>query len=174
MEEWKQIDNTQFYISNMGRIKNIETGRILKCQANRKGYLVARVTVNRIKRSLKPHRLVAQYFIPNVENKEQVNHKNCVKTDNRVENLEWCTNLENMRHAIEHGRYKNGGYDGLLRHNEEKSIKIKATNIETGEETIFPSIAAAERACKTSHVTQVARGLRTKANGYTFAFFNGR
>lgn len=173
MEEWKQIDDTQFYISNMGRIKNIETGRILESQLNPKGYLVTRVTINREKRNFKPHRLVAKYFIPNPENKEQVNHINGVKTDNRLENLEWCTNYENAHHAIDNNLWGNV-FEASRRNNEKRAFKIKATNIETGEETIFPSINAAERACNTRHVAQVARGLRDKANGYTFAFFNGR
>lgn len=60
-----------------------------RCRGNRKGYKV--------------HRLVAQTFIPNPDNLKEVNHKNGDKTDNRVENLEWCTRKYNLDHARKNG-----------------------------------------------------------------------
>lgn len=170
MEKWKQIEDTQFYISNMGRIKNIETGRVLKMAPNYKGYLTVHVTVNRVKRSFKPHRLVAKYFIPNPENKEQVNHINCDKTDNRVENLEWLTNLENMKHAIAHGLYANGGYDGILRANELKKKKIVATSIDGKQVINFNSISEAERYFNSRHITDVLKGKRSKTKNFFFSY----
>lgn len=102
-EIWKEVEgyNGLYFVSNLGNVKSLcySKSRILKPYTHRDGYLLV-VFCNKNKRkTLKIHRLVAMGFIPNLENKLQVNHINGIKTDNRVENLEWCTRLENIRHS---------------------------------------------------------------------------
>ena len=101
-----------YQVSNLGRVKSLpravpngrhgtinRKGKILKGRDCGKGYLKVRLSGKQ-----KPiHRLVAEAFIPNPENKPHVNHINLNKQDNCVENLEWCTHSENMSHARQLG-----------------------------------------------------------------------
>ncbi len=99
MEEvWNEINGYKNYqISNFGRVKSLTFSkeRILKLQTHsKKGYQV--VTLKNI--TLSVHRLVAIHFIANPENKPEVNHKDKIRHNNHVDNLEWCTHLENSWH----------------------------------------------------------------------------
>ena len=108
MEIWKEIEgfDGKLLVSNRGRIKSeLRNGTILKSQVDAKGYHRVRVTVNRVKRTLKVHREVAKAFIPNPRGLPQVNHIDGNKSNNSVDNLEWVTPSENTRHAVGTGLF---------------------------------------------------------------------
>ncbi len=75
------------------------TTNILKPLERVHGYLGVIFSIDAVRKNIAIHRLIALTFIPNPENKQEVNHKNGIKTDNRAENLEWCTRSENLKHA---------------------------------------------------------------------------
>lgn len=88
--------------SKSGQIKNLETGNIRTQNKIKSGYM----TINTRKFVAYVHRIVADCFIPNPGNKPQVNHIDCNKSNNHVDNLEWCTRSENALHARDNGKLK--------------------------------------------------------------------
>ena len=99
MENWKILENSNYAISDLGRLKNINTGRILKQHKNKKGYQRIRLVFkDGSKKGFFVHRLVAYNFNTNGSG-DFVNHKNGIRDDNRIDNLEWVSAIENTNHA---------------------------------------------------------------------------
>ena len=110
-EIWRDVENYEgFYkVSNYGRVKSNHEKRkiVLRPTINEWGYPFCSLCKFTTKRSFQIHRLVAQNFIPNPENKPQVNHKDGNKENACVWNLEWSTSLENIFHAYQAGLKQN-------------------------------------------------------------------
>jgi hypothetical protein len=122
MEIWKDVVGYEglYQVSNLGRIKSLEKKRIglkdqkirtykeliLKQKMNIYGYFEVSLYSNNVSKHFKSHRIICEAFLPNLENKRQVNHKNGIKSDNRLENLEWATSSENTKHSFDNGFQK--------------------------------------------------------------------
>ncbi len=172
-EIWKDIEGFPGYqVSDEGRVRsNNRNGQwvIMKPELDRYGYFKVNIFDSNRKRYTKTiHRLVARTFIPNPENKPQVNHKDADKKNNKVTNLEWNTAKENTIHARQNGLIKNP----YIPEPRKRPIKI----IETGE--VFDSVADCGRALNydTSSILKTLKDdypYNKSCNGLHFEFVDG-
>ena len=155
-EVWKDVVGYEghYAVSNMGRVKSLHRDLPHKTygtwhinehlmKPNLAGpegsqYYSVALHVGKKSKNVKVHRMVAEAFIPRIEGKDVVNHKDCNKLNNKAENLEWCTNLENVRHAIE---------NNLMDWSKIKRRSV--VNVETGE--WFRTIQDAEDSYNVAH-----------------------
>ena len=125
MEEFKKIDGYDNYeISNLGNVRNTDTGRILKTCKNSDGYYHLNLNKNGITKTLKIHRLIALHFIPNPENLREIDHIDQDKGNNSISNLRWISRSGNCRNRP---KFKNSSskYKGVCFDKEKR--KYKAT-----------------------------------------------
>ena len=94
------IDYPKYLIYNDGKVQNKKTKRYLKPGTSGNGYLIVVLSNDGKKKNHTIHRLVGLHYIPNPENKRCIDHKNSIRTDNRVENLRWATDSENNQNTI--------------------------------------------------------------------------
>lgn len=164
-EIWKDIVGFEglYQVSNLGRVKRIGKGRGARCiilkSKDNTAYSRVSLYQNNKPTDKCVHRLVAEAFIPNPENKTQVNHIDGNKRNNRIGNLEWVTPRENTRHSVD-----------VLQNNPGEWSRKAVRCVETGE--VFNSQISAAKAYNTSQgaIGNSARKNRPKAGGYHWEF----
>ena len=117
MEIWKDVIGYEgFYqVSNLGNVKRVGSFRgvnkaylndyYLKPKDNGKGYYRIKLTVNNKSKRVMLHRIIAEAFIKNPNNYPYINHINAIRKDNKLENLEWCTQSQNCLHSVKMGTW---------------------------------------------------------------------
>lgn len=175
VEEWRDILGFEgvYLVSNLGNIKIYATGKIKKATLRKGKYVSIALHLGKSAyKNFSVHRLVAIAFIPNPKNKAQVNHKNGIKHDNRVENLEWATASENGIHAYRVlGRVgSNKGKFGKNSFSPCRGISMYSLDgkfIRNFDNTRHVEI---ELSIGSTNVFQAAKGILRQAKGYMFRF----
>lgn len=192
-EQWKPIEGTDgtYEVSNTGKIRSNNylghgSQKELSLAKDQKGYLRVRIFIEGSRKTVKVHREVAKAFLPNPENKSEVNHKDGNKSNNCVNNLEWATSQENTLHAYQSGlkektrdhctRMGNtiGRYN-LAKSREERKTPVIATRLCDGAVFEYPSQAEAASATGAlqANISKVLRGERKQTVGYHFEYARG-
>lgn len=141
MEAKKIRQSENYLVYENGLVYSLYKNNFMKPVIGEKGYCQVTLTENKRQFVVKIHRLIAEAFIPNPENKPQVNHINGIKTDNRVENLEWVTSSENLFHAHRIGIKKPSKHQAEV---VGKLMSKKVINLKTGKIYDSAKIASEE------------------------------
>lgn len=162
-EKWKPITefNGKYEISNLGRVRN-NTGKLMKLYINDAGYWVVALKKDKKTCFRRIHRLIAIAFIPNPENKLEVNHIDSDRSNYAISNLEWCSSSENHIHAAHRKEF---GFLNALK-------PIACYNINGRLENLFNSQSEAARIlkCRQSNICQALKGKQIKAKGFIWKY----
>lgn len=181
MEIWKDIEGYEglYQVSTLGRVRSFHTynysgstPRILKPRRQPAGYLFVQLSKDKVNTQYTIHRLVASTFIPNPEDLPQVNHKDEDKTNNCVENLEWCTAKYNSNYGTcikrmsesKKGQCRSAEAIEKFRY----SVMKKVMCVETGE--IFDSVKSAKEIAHAPGISKVLKGVRETSGGYHWRY----
>lgn len=171
MEEWIDIEGYEgmYQVSNQGRVKSLKFGKekILKSGNNGRGYLQVNLSKDGKQAHKQIHRLVAQAFIPNPNNLQEVNHKDEDKTNNHVENLEWCDRKYNVNYGTGVQR------SGENRRNDPKQSKrVDQIDMVTGEviRQWASTMECSRNGYNQGHVVNCCNGLRKTHKGYVWKY----
>lgn len=174
LESWKPVVGYEglYEVSNLGRVKSLprkgtKGGILSENYSNSKRYAHVLLTKDMKPGTKSVHRLVAAAWIPNPDNKPQVNHKDGDKHNNCVDNLEWVTNLENRRHAIGTGLNSATPYAAISA-NRRKVVAMDSR----GALLEFGSVHDAEKALQVcnQNIIKVCQGQRKTAGGYKWSY----
>lgn len=178
MKAFQIKDFPGYYITDTGDVYSrnySHTGRIKKLKPGKTkiGYLnVALCKGNKVKYKL-IHRIVAETFVPNYENKLEVNHKNGIKTDNKAENLEWTTRSENEKHAYQVLKRYHAPAPMLNRFGEDNPKSKLVLQIKNN--VIIARFWGTKEACRKtgifqSNISKCCLGKRKSAGGYQWKY----
>ena len=176
-EEWRPVKGCKDYylISNYGRLYSTRTNKILSSRHDKYGYIYYVVSINNNRMTLKAHRLVAKAFIPNPHEKPTVNHKNGIRDDNRVDNLEWATVKEQANDPLTRANtLKLASMTDYYAMGAICNFGRKKTAVYRGDQLlgIYDSlkIAAEQIGASYSKASECANGKRNKTGGVRFCY----
>lgn len=171
--------NENYSINENGEVKNNKTNKLLKQSQHKNGYMSVSIKItNGSYKQYYVHRLVAETFLPNLDNLTDVNHKDYNKQNNSVENLEWCSRSDNLKHSYNYeNRNKNRKHAKELATKNHEKMKIKVTQRTLSGEFVAEYNSMREAEEKTGipiqNISSVTSGKRRSAGGYIWEKSDG-